>query len=690
MLIALDAMPIALDAAAATPWHLPGWACRCELRIERRADSTAAWVELYHAGRIRPDAADIRVLDENGALLPHVINTIGPGDRVLITFKIPETDTAWLYFGYGGASSPQYQWQPRAGLLLNVYRLGEGRSDNVEQFNNLVRTSTELLGSGYRPKVFDGFSPFSDSDQFLAVYDGWLRIDNPATYSFCTNSDDSSFLYINGTLVASFPGRHGPHAVRGEQNGAVKLDKGIHRFTYFHVEYSGGQAAVAGWKPPGAKYYSLLEDHMFVPISPAETKSVESQSGPLLDFTFEHTANYACDEFGTKVMVGMVFKPAHLGELGARSVRWSFGDGQTSTERTPNHAYLSHGLKTVMLDVVDKSNRTWRVAHQLPVYVIEGFNAQRPALIAQRAAEIVSRYDLDALQPNELAVLAEFWHMRGSKPDLVRVLRTLLNRLPDGDAGFGEYGVMYLEVLADAVEPGLVAQRERAFDALLGKDLDARYAMRVHLLYGDHLLMTARDFAKAEEHYRTAVELAKSGDVYRTALIRLGDVALEQGNVSLARERYEAVPLNSRQARTETVLHNAYGHLVENSIRQDLYDDALATIEEWETALPADKLDGYSFALRVRIALARRDSRTAKRYATLIVDKLEADEHKPEAYYALITLLVAERSTAQARALYDRFKEAFPTNYLVEKLSATMEAQSPAADGGTGTAWQNN
>lgn len=663
---------MALDASAATPWHLAQWQGRCGLAIERRADSPAAWVEFYHGGRCATDGSDIRILDENGALLPHTIATAGPGDRLLITFRMPKSDRAWLYYGNRLPQANPQPWQPRAGLLMKVYRLGGGRSDTVEDLKALVKTSTELLGSGYRPKVFDGFSPFSDSDNFLAVYDGWIRIDKPDTYSFCTNSDDSSFLYIAEKLVASFPGRHGPHAVRGQRNGAIELERGVHRLTYFHVEYVGGQAAVAGWKPPGAKYYRLLDDHMFVPISRARIVSNETPSGPVLDFTFSYAANYLCDKFGNVPIIGMSFEPTGLDRTGARSVRWRFGDEQTSTQRRPTHAYLSQGPRTVTLEVVDASNRTWRVAHQFPVYAIEGHNARRPEAIGDRLARALTGYDLDALALDELVVLAKFWTARHQEANERRVLRRLLNRLPETDERLGHYGVRYVELLADAADADSVTQRKRALELLLDKKLPRPDELKLRLLYGDHLLHAARGYAKAEEQFQWVVSNAKHDKIHRTALIRLGDVALEQGDIPLARERYRAVPLGRKHARTETVLHNAYGHLVENLVRQRRYDDALATIEKWETALPADKLDGYSFILRVRVATAQRDTRTAKRYASLIIEKLEASQHKPEAYYALISLLVEQRKTAQARELYDRLTDEFPTSRYVAKLSGAF------------------
>ncbi|WP_425235041.1 alkaline phosphatase family protein [Ulvibacterium sp.] len=71
-------------------------------------------------------------------------------------------------------------------------------------------------------------------DQIALVLESSLEIDTKGTYSFFTNSDDGSKLYVNDILVVDNDGNHG---VR-ERSGSVTLEKGRH---LVRVEfYNGG------------------------------------------------------------------------------------------------------------------------------------------------------------------------------------------------------------------------------------------------------------------------------------------------------------------------------------------------------------------------------------------------------------------------------------------------------------------
>lgn len=55
---------------------------------------------------------------------------------------------------------------------------------------------------------------------------GQLRIEEPGSYTFWTESDDGSWLYIDGRLVVDNGGRHGPRV----RSGTVELHAGVHPF----------------------------------------------------------------------------------------------------------------------------------------------------------------------------------------------------------------------------------------------------------------------------------------------------------------------------------------------------------------------------------------------------------------------------------------------------------------------------
>ena len=84
----------------------------------------------------------------------------------------------------------------------------------------LMAQSPRLDGAGYRANIRDGCNPFGDSDYFISVYRGWLRLPAGGTYSFCTASNEASFSFLDGAALVHWPGRH------TEQRGKYGEDQG--------------------------------------------------------------------------------------------------------------------------------------------------------------------------------------------------------------------------------------------------------------------------------------------------------------------------------------------------------------------------------------------------------------------------------------------------------------------------------
>jgi hypothetical protein len=60
--------------------------------------------------------------------------------------------------------------------------------------------------------------------KFCFDFEGYIRIDQPALYTFYTNSDDGSKLVIDGIEVVNNDGNHGATEVAGK----IALTKGFH------------------------------------------------------------------------------------------------------------------------------------------------------------------------------------------------------------------------------------------------------------------------------------------------------------------------------------------------------------------------------------------------------------------------------------------------------------------------------
>ena len=78
------------------------------------------------------------------------------------------------------------------------------------------------------------------------MFEGLIYIDEEGIYSFYTDSDDGSCLYIGDQLVVENDGLHS----MSEESGIIALSMGYHpiRVTYF--EKSGGNKLVVSYDGP--------------------------------------------------------------------------------------------------------------------------------------------------------------------------------------------------------------------------------------------------------------------------------------------------------------------------------------------------------------------------------------------------------------------------------------------------------
>ena len=107
-------------------------------------------------------------------------------------------------------------------------------------------------------------NPVGGNDYYLSHYSGPLFVPRDGQYKLGTNSDDGSFVKLDGRVVVSWLGNHNPETVSPARSGgsffpcgpgwsrnaAFTLTKGIHWIEYYHQEMTGSQMAYLGWLPP--------------------------------------------------------------------------------------------------------------------------------------------------------------------------------------------------------------------------------------------------------------------------------------------------------------------------------------------------------------------------------------------------------------------------------------------------------
>ena len=98
-------------------------------------------------------------------------------------------------------------------------------------------------------KDFNKYVPKGRHDQFSIKQTASIYIPRDGKWTFFTNSDDGSRLYIDGKSVVNNDGNHGDV----EKNGTVNLSEGLHEIIVNYFDSGGGDGLTVSWQGPGQK-----------------------------------------------------------------------------------------------------------------------------------------------------------------------------------------------------------------------------------------------------------------------------------------------------------------------------------------------------------------------------------------------------------------------------------------------------
>jgi hypothetical protein len=116
------------------------------------------------------------------------------------------------------------------------YEYFEGNWSLLPDFDTLTPVETGVV------PTFD-ISVRQRDSQFGFRFSGSITAVADDTYTFYTNSDDGSQLFINGTLVVDNDGLHGPQ----QRSGSIPLTTGEHSITVTFFEQGGGEVLDVSW-----------------------------------------------------------------------------------------------------------------------------------------------------------------------------------------------------------------------------------------------------------------------------------------------------------------------------------------------------------------------------------------------------------------------------------------------------------
>ena len=167
--------------------------------------------------------------------------------------------------------SPDAAGRTRAGLDVKYYAVGSLPA--LPNFSALTPYLTSTANDINLPSTNGVFSDSGRADNVAAVYTGFISVPVAAQYTFFTESDDGSQLFIGTDLVVDNNGLHGMQ----ERSGSIGLRAGTHAIRVTFFEAGGGAGLIARWSSNGGIAKAVIPAANF--LRPAVGCSVADVSG---------------------------------------------------------------------------------------------------------------------------------------------------------------------------------------------------------------------------------------------------------------------------------------------------------------------------------------------------------------------------------------------------------------------------
>lgn len=164
--------------------------------------------------------------------------------------------TSWVFQYNPNENGLNYSWYSHTQSV---------HPSDASTFDTFISNST-LQGTGVHTQEINWGSinqensnnkpNYLPADNYVWVAEGYIYAPESGTYTFGTNSDDASDVFVDNTLTAYWYGGHGTSSGftggTGQSTGQVNLDAGkYYPFTARMEEVSSADALIVGWQKPG-------------------------------------------------------------------------------------------------------------------------------------------------------------------------------------------------------------------------------------------------------------------------------------------------------------------------------------------------------------------------------------------------------------------------------------------------------
>ena len=170
---------------------------------------------------------------------------------------------AYNAFNSGTASAPAGPASvttPRSGNGIEAHYFGQGFWAGPVVLGGAISSPIDFTwpGGSADPSIRN----FANSVAFT----GKVVTDDAGVYTFVSNTDDDGYLYVNGVLVSSDPGLHGPE----DAKRLTPITLGAHQqyeFVFLETNNAGGAAAHLEWITPAMARAGAAAAPTIVPLN---------------------------------------------------------------------------------------------------------------------------------------------------------------------------------------------------------------------------------------------------------------------------------------------------------------------------------------------------------------------------------------------------------------------------------------
>ncbi|MFH1423042.1 MAG: PKD domain-containing protein [Planctomycetota bacterium] len=597
-------------------WWNDAWQFRRKVKVVKtgKEDTDIAWTVFHIGDDIKEDGSDIRVVNTAGNVVESYVVFAEPTGRCEVLFSTKGTaGTFYIYYGNKQAGTSPAVLSLERGLILETRERPQGQSNSWEDYQKLLKNSRKIYGRGIRKNVFDGYNPYGPSDFYMSIYKGFISVPQDGVYKFATNSDDSSFLFVDGKKIAEWPGGHGATAVYGEHSGEISLKKGLHKFEYYHEEGAGGQACVAGWWTPGSKAVKLIPEDAFPGFITAAVSNPEKKDlSPSCEFIPRQMTDLELPSTDL-IMCEYSFKERSYPADKIVSYMWDFGDGISSRESEPVHIYLLPGEYSITLTITTtdgKQDFTTRKIYS----GISFFGPVSEVERLSRYSDVVSGYDYTRLSTNQLKAAKKLFEFTEKTDETLKITETLLSRKSELPAR--EYYELALELCDNYIKTQKEIQKaENILQEIIDTASQTRWVVRARIAAADIIFHIEKNHEKAIEAYDNIIKDYKeeSWSYTRLAYIRKGDVYRESCDYNNSLEAYMSAQKikQSSEELDDNIIRANLVMQIESLIKEKEFDEALLKLELWDWEFPQDKLSGYSPLLRAKVYTGKNNHEDA-------------------------------------------------------------------------------